>query len=165
MIDASRLFRPSPPYLHLMIATPGEAWDAAWSLQRTPNSRAIVRVLRGSKARTADRLFDEFAAALQFPHYFGENWNALDECLNDLEWLPGDSYTLFFTHSRHVLDEESPGQLSLLMQILEGAADASGAACKARFVAAGPAVPHCLSVLARERTSARWAFAGTGSVA
>ena len=24
---------------------------------------------------------------MRFPFYFGENWNAVDDCLTDLEWL------------------------------------------------------------------------------
>lgn len=33
-------------------------------------------------------LLDALSVALQFPDYFGGNWNALDECLRDLSWLP-----------------------------------------------------------------------------
>ncbi|WP_199922364.1 barstar family protein [Microterricola viridarii] len=43
-----------------------------------------VRVVRGRKMRTLRPLFDEFAAALQFPLYFGENRDAFYERLSDL---------------------------------------------------------------------------------
>ena len=79
-------------------------------------------MLRGSKSRNSARLFDEFAAALQFPHYFGENWDALDECLADLEWLPGDAYLLFFTDSHRLLDHERDDKLGSLLDVLENAA-------------------------------------------
>ena len=39
------------------------------------------------------------AAALKFPDYFGNNWDALDECLRDLEWLPGSAYVLVVEQS------------------------------------------------------------------
>jgi RNAse (barnase) inhibitor barstar len=118
-MDAHRLFQPAAPHQHLLLATPSETCDFAWSLQATAGQHAVVRIVRGSKARTAPDLFDEFAAALQFPYYFGENWDALDECLADLEWLVGDAYILFFTDTPQLLDRESAGQFALLLDLLE----------------------------------------------
>jgi hypothetical protein len=46
---------------------------------------------------TDARLFDEIAAACQFPDYFGENWNALRDCLADLEWMPAERYVIVVT--------------------------------------------------------------------
>ncbi|MFC6009572.1 barstar family protein [Nocardia lasii] len=50
-----------------------------------------VRELRGAKMRTVAELFDEFAAAFQFPYYFGANKDAFDECLRDLDDFIGDT--------------------------------------------------------------------------
>ncbi|MGW0006672.1 barstar family protein [Nocardia grenadensis] len=50
-----------------------------------------VREVRGSRMRTVAALFDEFAAALQFPYYFRPNKDAFDECLFNLEDLLGDA--------------------------------------------------------------------------
>jgi hypothetical protein len=120
-MNADPLFSPGPPHLHLLTADPSETCDFAWALQRKSQARAVVRVVRGSKSRTLDGLFDEMAAALQFPYYFGENWAAVDECLADLEWLPGDAYILFFTNCEQVLDSESTRDLEALFQVLENA--------------------------------------------
>lgn len=40
------------------------------------------------KARGKEKLLSLLAAKLRFPRYFGQNWDALDECLGDLSWLP-----------------------------------------------------------------------------
>lgn len=36
---------------------------------------------------TADQLLKAYDDLLHFPEYFGFNWNAMDECLRDLEWI------------------------------------------------------------------------------
>jgi RNAse (barnase) inhibitor barstar len=120
-MDVHSLFRAAPPFLHLWKATLAEAYEFAWSVQQTPGRQAIVRVIRGAKSRTAAELFDEFGAALQLPDYFGENWDALFECLTDLEWLPGDAYLLGVTDGDLVLDRE-PQQFRTLLDVLERAA-------------------------------------------
>jgi RNAse (barnase) inhibitor barstar len=50
--------------------------------------------------------YDEIGAALQFPYYFGENLDALDECLCDLEWLPADRYLFVVQDAAHVLSAD-----------------------------------------------------------
>jgi RNAse (barnase) inhibitor barstar len=37
---------------------------------------------------TKEELLRELAKHLRFPGYFGENWDALWECIRDLSWLP-----------------------------------------------------------------------------
>jgi len=39
-------------------------------------------------------LFGIISKALEFPDYFGNNWDAFDECLIDMEWLPSEGYVL-----------------------------------------------------------------------
>lgn len=51
----------------------------------------VVRELRGPKMHTTMGVFDEFAAAFQFPYYFGENKDAFDECLRDLDDFVGEA--------------------------------------------------------------------------
>ena len=48
------------------------------------------RIIRGSHVSDRITFFQKFAAALQFPYYFGANWDALDECLHDLSRLRGN---------------------------------------------------------------------------
>ena len=83
----------------------------------------IRRIIRGSKCRSAAGLFAEMAHALEFPDYFGHNWDALEECLADLEWLPGKGYVLCFTDAESILpaDEED---FATFLEVISDAGEA-----------------------------------------
>jgi len=94
---------------------------AAQTVLEWRDSGLNVRALRGVKMRTVPTLFDEFAAALQFPSYFGENWPAFDECLADMDWLPLASGTvlLVLDAERTLSDDDS--DLPTLVRVLASA--------------------------------------------
>jgi RNAse (barnase) inhibitor barstar len=104
--------------LKICIATPNEFDAYAYRLNQQIGATHAVRVVRGKKMRTATDLFDEFAAAFQFPDYFGENWNAFDECLDDLEWLPATEYVLLLLEAGDALSHESEEEFSVFIRIL-----------------------------------------------
>jgi Barstar (barnase inhibitor). len=49
------------------------------------DSALVVRVPAG--VRSKQKLLKILADKLDFPGYFGWNWDALEECLGDLSWL------------------------------------------------------------------------------
>ena len=107
-----------PPYLYLSIASPKEFGEYAYRLNYEKQSEFAIRVVRGNKMRRLADLYDEFAAALQFPDYFGGNWDALDECLTDLDWLPAAGYVLFVSNAVEVLREEPENQFVTFVSVL-----------------------------------------------
>ena len=117
------LYAPIPPWLYLVGADPSDVTNFGWSLARNESLRVSVRFLRGKKMVDLDSLFNEFAAALQFPYYLGENWAAFDECLADLDWMPADAYILIVTDLGSVLSKEDKGQFTILIDILQKVAD------------------------------------------
>lgn len=64
--------------------------------------RLIRAEVDGTALTTERGLFDALSAALQFPSYFGMNWDALDECLRDMEWLPAKGYVLYVYEADHL---------------------------------------------------------------
>jgi hypothetical protein len=146
-----------------------------WTLEcaRGPASEAVigwrdaglnVRTLRGRKMRTVPSLFDEWAAALQFPSYFGENWAAFDECVSDMDWLPlaGGTVLLVLDAEQTLADDAE--DLPTLVRVLASASQAY-----ARPIEGGewwdrPAVPfHVVlqSLDGRVETArSRWSEAG-----
>jgi len=87
-------------------------------------SGLVVRVVRGRKMRTLQGLFDEFAAAWQFPWYFGENRSAFDECVADLGWLPPRSgYVIVISDPDEVLADAGTHALAWLTDSLTRAGE------------------------------------------
>jgi RNAse (barnase) inhibitor barstar len=113
------LRRATAPWLYSWEGPVARLYERAWAWSRAGTT---CRVLRGAKMRTEPALFDELAAALQFPDYFGENWAAVDECLTDLEWLPGNGYLLLLADADQVLADEPADRFDLLLRVLERAA-------------------------------------------
>lgn len=53
--------------------------------------------VQGSEVRNKESFLHAFSRALAFPEYFGNNWDAFEECINDLSWLEFRSIIIFFS--------------------------------------------------------------------
>lgn len=117
------LLRSREPWLHILSASESDTCDALWAIERSTQGKAVCRVVRGRKATSESAFFDECAAAWQFPYYFGENWDAVDECLADLAWLPAETYLFCVTQGIHLLEKESHEQQQRLLKVLQRVAN------------------------------------------
>lgn len=68
--------------------------------------------------KNKDALLDAIAAELRFPDYFGRNWDALDECITDLSWLPPGDVALIH---RDLPLSDNRASLSIYLSILRKA--------------------------------------------
>jgi hypothetical protein len=110
-----------PPWTSLLVVTGGQR---AESLVRPPTEFAL-RIIQGAKCQTIAGLLTECARALDFPDYFGHNWDALEECLIDLEWLPAKGYILLITDAGCVLPDDEE-EYETFLEILRDAGEAWG---------------------------------------
>jgi len=74
----------------------------------------------GKKISRKEQLLNHVATAMGFPKDFGHNWDALEECLTDLEWVDGDGYLVYYDHIDGLL-EAHPDQFETLVEILRDA--------------------------------------------
>jgi hypothetical protein len=104
--------------------------DASKSgLYRVASADAVEEAARGSPlrlwrvsfkgARDKAGLLSRLAAALQFPAWFGANWDALEDCLTDLSWAQGDGHVLLL-EGAHELPADERG---ILRDVLASAAE------------------------------------------
>lgn len=133
MMTTELLISAEPPYLLVIEAETSKIIEFGWALEIQHPGKPVVRFLRGKKMSRLASLYDEFASALQFPDYFGENWNAFDECITDLSWLPADFYVLIITEAHLLLADDSDDQLQALTSYLEGAGNEWATASSEEF--------------------------------
>jgi RNAse (barnase) inhibitor barstar len=74
--------------------------------------------LDGAKITSKDELLRQLAQAMEFPNYFGNNWDALEECLRDLQWLSAKGYVIQFANADRFI-ETCPSDFRVLVQIIE----------------------------------------------
>jgi len=69
-----------------LLAAIGEHF-ACWRGSLPINDALVVDIGIG-EAADKDGVLGQFARGFDMPRWFGHNWDALADCLNDLEWLP-----------------------------------------------------------------------------
>ena len=74
--------------------------------------------LRGCEDKAS--LLLRLAKALDFPAGLGRNWDALDDALRDLAWLPASGYVLLFEQA-HELRDRAEADFDTLLDILDEA--------------------------------------------
>jgi hypothetical protein len=97
--------------------------DASRSgVYRASHAEPIVDAIRGtdlelSRIDARERPLAAIARALEFPSWFGGNWDALEDCLGDLSWRGRDGHVLLF--------ETFPAgkDLDMLLEVLRSSAE------------------------------------------
>ena len=57
--------------------------------------------------------------ALRFPDWFGGNWDALEDCLGDLSWRPGNGHVLVLRNWQALTSDD----LGVLIDVLRSSAE------------------------------------------
>jgi hypothetical protein len=109
---------------------------------------STLQVSRIDLAGAADKeaLMERIARALEFPHWFGGNWDALEDCLTDLSWSKAGGHVLLLEGAAELPVDER----GILVDILVAAA-AWWADRKRPFFAVFPGSPMALPELYNSR--------------
>lgn len=74
--------------------------------------------------RVSDKqgLLEAIGRDMAFPEWFGRNWDALADCLNDLGWRPGEGYLVLLEHC-DLLHESAANELATALRIFQDASN------------------------------------------
>jgi len=116
-------------------------------------------LLDGSDVRNKPAFLDAAARALRFPEWAGHNWDAFEELVNDLSWLPEAPGRVLLVDRLGHLAAAQPDQVRLALEILRSAAANRQAAGEAPLIVlvrgAGTAAAHLTSVEMSTTASSR----------
>lgn len=120
---------PSKPLLNLIGTT-----KAAGVYPLPPNADAATLGAAAGKAGWLFRSIDlgdspdveaalaALGAALEFPSWYGDNLDALHDCLTDLTWLDAAGYVFLITGGE-ALRRQAPERFATLVEVLRTAAE------------------------------------------
>ncbi len=109
----------APPYLHLLAST---AVDVNILCGTFDHRGMVGRLLRGRQMQSSAGVWGEFAAALQFPYYFGYNWAAFNECISEIDWFPPVGLVIGIMGAGPLLREDA-SFLTAFVRMLQRAGD------------------------------------------
>ena len=103
--------------------------DASKSgVYRAPRTDDILDATQGSALRVAriglagaagrEAMMERVARALEFPAWFGGNWDALEDCLTDLSWSTASGHVLLIEDANELSGDER----GVFIEILASAA-------------------------------------------
>jgi RNAse (barnase) inhibitor barstar len=83
----------------------------------------FVAHIDGQKANTLRQFYQEMADVLEIPD-FGFNLDALNDSLNDLQWLDDERIVLYFTNTDDlVARERDPAKFGSVLNMLDATAE------------------------------------------
>jgi RNAse (barnase) inhibitor barstar len=92
----------------------------------------ILRI-EGDSIESKEELLDTIAEGFGFPDWFGRNWDALEECLRDLDAV-NDGYALVISNATAIWAEHPRISGTLVEVWLDAAADGAERGVELRLV-------------------------------
>ncbi|MES2354907.1 MAG: barstar family protein [Pseudomonadota bacterium] len=78
--------------------------------------------IEGQKLTKKEQFLNHAALAMHFPEYFGDNWDALEDCLTDLSWIDANNYLVAYDHT-DIFAEHAPQHFDTVLEIFKESAE------------------------------------------
>jgi len=84
------------PNRFLMHIVPHNTQDLASLGDAATSLGFAICCINGEKINSKESLLNAIARSMKFPSYFGKNWDALEDLINDLSWWDVKGFLLIF---------------------------------------------------------------------
>ena len=107
-------------------AYPSGVYRLAGRAQPTPIIATITdfgwvgEYINGRRINSKQSFLDVVGEAFTFPAYYGRNWDAFEEMINDLSWIEARGVGLLYDYV-YRFAEEQPKEWQVALSILQGA--------------------------------------------
>lgn len=81
------------------------------------NDQIFVAKFDGKKTKTLKRFYKKISKRFNFPDHFGNNMDALSDCLFDLSWIEAPHKKLFIKNFDDFLSEEDKETVQYILEI------------------------------------------------
>jgi len=71
------------------------------------------------KVNGQDELHSKLSEVLRFPDYYGDNWNALYDCLRDFNWIEKEGIVLVHTELPNLPNEDLKVYVDILFDAMQ----------------------------------------------
>lgn len=85
-----------------------------WFVVTIPTIDDSYSVVVPHEIVSTGRFLCEIGSLLKFPDYYGENWNAFEECINDLSWIKEKNVVLIHKKMPNIPDDQQDVYLDIL---------------------------------------------------
>ncbi|HEY9618128.1 MAG TPA: barstar family protein [Microcoleaceae cyanobacterium] len=92
--------------------------EALFEFCRTHDFQLVC--LDGQTITNKSEFLQACAQAMEFPQHFGLNWDALEDCLTDLDWLPAKGYVVLYEQPE-LFAQSEPIEWSTTLEIFQAA--------------------------------------------
>lgn len=79
--------------------------------------------LEGKSIEKKEQFLNHAATVMHFPDYFGNNWDAFEECITDFEWMDeAEGFVIHFDHTDNFAAHHE-SQLETVIELFQDAVD------------------------------------------
>jgi RNAse (barnase) inhibitor barstar len=118
MYDIGKIF--ASEFDQSIISTSRKLFDNNIFINNVNRYGYEICIIDGRNVKQKADLLNIISQEMRFPSYFGHNWDALDECLRDLSWLPSKGYIVQFFYPEYFL-KNSPRDFEIFLGVIKSA--------------------------------------------